>query len=141
MQKDHVLLRYGDPDNPTKGPNMEEDYVQLPTPGKQGVYGSATGRGAIGPLSPSHPNPLSRLILRDLKVLITLNQEAQQDSESGKHKVLAELQWHILSGRQKKGEYYKAARVEITLYILLVMRTLYVCQAVDCIVPCVQHTA
>ena len=79
-----MLPRYGDPNDPSRtGPNMEEDYVQLPVPGNQGVYGSATGRGAIGPLSPSHPAPLSRIILRDLKLLITLNQEEEQEAELG----------------------------------------------------------
>ena len=63
---------------------MEEDYVQLPVPGKQRVYGSATGRGAIGALPVSHPTPLSRLIFRDLKLLITLNQEEEQKSQSGR---------------------------------------------------------
>ncbi len=63
---------------------MEEDYVQLPVPGKQGVYGSATGRGAIGELPASHPTPLSRLIFRDLKLLVALNQEEEQMGQSGK---------------------------------------------------------
>ncbi|KAL0044023.1 hypothetical protein WJX82_003156 [Trebouxia sp. C0006] len=70
---------FGDPNNPSNnGPHMEEDYVQLPVPGKQGPHGSTTGRGAIGPLPASHPTPLSRLIFRDLKLLITLNQEEEQ---------------------------------------------------------------
>jgi len=67
---------------------MEEDYVQLPVPGKQGAYGSTTGRGAIGPLPASHPAPLSRLIFRDLKLLITLNQEEEQAGESAKNETV-----------------------------------------------------
>ncbi|KAA6418149.1 MAG: Autophagy-related 2 [Trebouxia sp. A1-2] len=70
---------FGDPNNPSNnGPHMEEDYVQLPVPGKQGTHGFTTGRGAIGPLPASHPTPLSRLVLRDLKLLITLNHEEEQ---------------------------------------------------------------
>ena len=65
---------------------MEENYVQLPIPGKQGTHGSMTGRGAIGPLPASHPTPLSRLIFRDLKLLITLNQEEEQPGKPAKHK-------------------------------------------------------
>ena len=64
---------------------MEEDYVQLPVAGKQGTHGSTTGRGAIRPLPASHPTPLSCLILRDLKLLITLNQEEEQAGESAKY--------------------------------------------------------
>lgn len=66
---------------------MEEDYVQLPVPGKQGPHGSTTGRGAIGPLPALHPTPLSRLIFRDLKLLITLNQEEEQAGESATKKM------------------------------------------------------
>lgn len=61
---------------------MEDDYIQLQLPARQGVHGS--GRGAIGPLPPSHPVPLSRLILRDLKLLITLSpEEEEQTSQPG----------------------------------------------------------
>lgn len=85
-----MVPRYGDPNDPSRtGPSLEEDYVQLPDPENQGGYGSATGRGAIGPLSPSHPTPLSRLILRDIKLLITLNQEEEQESCSGAPAVAA----------------------------------------------------
>lgn len=62
---------------------MEEDYVQLPPPRQQGAHGSALGHGAIGALPASYPTPLSRLIFRDLKLLITLNEEEERSSESG----------------------------------------------------------
>ena len=43
--------------------------------------------GALGPLPPSYPTPLSRLIFRDLKLLITLNQEEdEQPSQPGLYK-------------------------------------------------------
>ena len=79
-----ILCRYGDASNPSRdSPSLEDDYIQLQPPGEQGVYGSATGRGAIGPLPPSHPLPQSRLIFRNLKLLITLNQEEDQAAQPG----------------------------------------------------------
>ena len=74
-----TCFRYGDPSHPTRdSPSLEDDYIQLQPPGQQGVYGSTTGRGAVGPLPPSCPTPLSRLIFRDLKLLITLVQEENE---------------------------------------------------------------
>ena len=73
------LFRYGDPSiSGRESPSLEDDYIQPQPPGRQGVYGATTGRGAIGPLPPSHPTPISRLIVRDLKLLLTLNQEEHE---------------------------------------------------------------
>lgn len=69
---------------------MEDDYIQRQLMGRQG--GSAGGRGAIGPLPSSHPTPLSRLILRDLKLLITLSpEEEEQTSQPGQNRSLSHL--------------------------------------------------
>ena len=66
--------------------------MQLPIPRQQGTHGSALGHGAIGALPASYPTPLSRLIFRDLKLLITLNEEEERSSESGETGVLPEVQ-------------------------------------------------
>ena len=88
--RSNYCFRYGDASNPSgDSPSLQDDYIQLQPPGRQGVYGSTTGRGATGPLPPSYPTPLSRLIFRDLKLLITLNQEEdEQPSQPGLYKQL-----------------------------------------------------
>ena len=65
---------------------MEDDYIQLQLPSRQGVHGSASGRGAIGSLPPSHPTPRSRLILRELKLLTTLSpSDEEQTTQPGQY--------------------------------------------------------
>ena len=79
---------------------MEDDYIQLQLPGRQGVHGSASGRGAIGPLPPSHPTPLSRLILRDLKLLITLSaEEEEQTTQPGQYRLFLRSGKHNTTGK------------------------------------------
>ena len=62
---------------------MQEDYVQLPSPTKQQSADSAEGGGAVGPLPDGYPAPLSRVIVRNFRVLITLNQAEDQKPPSG----------------------------------------------------------
>lgn len=103
-----MVFRYGDPGNPSRAsPRMEDDYIQLQLPSKQGVHGSASGRGAIGPLPPSHPTPLSRLILRDLKLLITLSpEEEEQTTQPGQFR---------LSQHSGKHNHYSRPTINIVL--------------------------
>ena len=67
---------YGNVDEASKsGPSMQEDYVQQPSPSRQQTADSACKGGALGPLPDGYPAPLSRLVVKNLKLLITLNQE------------------------------------------------------------------
>lgn len=56
---------------------MQEDYVQQPSPQRQQTADSAASGGAVGPLPEGYPQPQSRLVVRNLKLLITLNQESE----------------------------------------------------------------
>lgn len=76
-----LLDRYGDDIDPSM--TMQEDYVQLPSPRKQQSADSAEGGGAIGPLPVGYPAPLSRVTVRNFKVLITLNQAEDQQQADG----------------------------------------------------------
>ena len=71
-----TLGRFMDgPDGTAMGPpEILPDHVPVPPPGPPGGFSGVGGfgRGAIGPLPPDYPAPASRLVLRDIKLLLQL---------------------------------------------------------------------
>ena len=65
------------PSSPDLGPAFVDDYVRMPTPEECAASSGAgpTGRGAIAPLPGGYADPASRLLVRDVKVMITLAEE------------------------------------------------------------------
>lgn len=55
-------------------PEFLPDHVPVPPQGPPGGFSGVGGfgRGAIGPLPPDYPAPTTRLILRDLRLLLQL---------------------------------------------------------------------
>ena len=65
------------PSSPDLGPALVDDYVRMPTPEEcaASLGAGPTGRGAIAPLPEGYAGPASRLLVRDVKVMITLTEE------------------------------------------------------------------
>ena len=80
------------PSSPDLGPTFVDDYMRTPTPEEcaASLGPGPTGRGAIAPLPKGYAGPSSRLLVRDVKVMITLAEEGP-----GKHNPFLVL-WGIL---------------------------------------------
>jgi hypothetical protein len=63
------------PDGDLLGPpDICTDHVPVPPPEPRSGFSAVGGfgRGALGPLPPEYPSPQSRLVLRDLRLLVQL---------------------------------------------------------------------
>ena len=76
------------PSSPDLGPALVDDYVRTPTPEEcaASLGAGPTGRGAIAPLPEGYAGtalgPASRLLVRDVKVMITLAEEEPGGQET-----------------------------------------------------------